>query len=80
MQERGWRPRLRSERSIFEVSNWYKYVISFEGNTNLQGYRQGSLAAVTESVEEFVAQLNERHMGKRGRVNLAPTPKKKIGK
>lgn len=63
-----------------EGSNWYQYVVSFEGNNNLQGYQQGSLAAVTESVEAFVAQLNERHMGKRGRVNLAPTPKKKTGK
>ncbi len=63
-----------------EGSNWYKYVVSFEGNTNLQGYRQGTLGAVTTSVEEFIAQLNERHMGKRGRVNLAPTPKKKTGK
>jgi hypothetical protein len=63
-----------------EGSNWYKYVVSFEGNNTLQGYQQGSLAAVTESVEEFVAMLNERHMGKRGRVNLAPTPKKKPGK
>ena len=62
-----------------EGSNWYKYVVSFEGNTNLQGYQQGSLSAVTTSVEEFVAQLNERHMGKRGRVNLAPSPKKKTG-
>jgi hypothetical protein len=62
-----------------EGSNWYQYVVSFEGNNNLQGYRPGSLAAVTESVEEFVALLNERHMGKRGRVNLAPTPKKKTG-
>ena len=63
-----------------EGSNWYQYVISFEGNHTLQGYQQGNLGAVTQSVEEFVAQLNERHMGKRGRVNLAPTLKKKTGK
>jgi hypothetical protein len=63
-----------------EGSNWYQYVVSFEGNNTLQGYQRGSLAAVTQSVEEFVALLNERHMGKRGRVNLAPTPKKKTGK
>ncbi len=60
-----------------EGSNWYQYEISFEGSNTLQGYQQGSLAAVTESVEIFVAQLNERHLGKRGRVNLVPTPKKK---
>ena len=60
-----------------EGSNWYQYEISFEGSNTLQGYQQGGLAAVTESVEKFVAQLNERHLGKRGRVNLVPTPKKK---
>ncbi len=60
-----------------EGSNWYQYEISFEGSNTLQGYQQGSLAAVTESVEKFVAQLNERHLGKRGRVNLVPTPKNK---
>jgi len=27
--------------------------------------------------KEVVGQLNERRMGKRGRVNLVPTPKKK---
>jgi hypothetical protein len=60
-----------------EGSNWYKYVIAFEGSNTLDGYQKGSLGAVTKAVEEFVAQLNERHMGKRGRVNLVPTPKKK---
>ena len=59
-----------------EGSNWYQYVISFEGSNTLNGYQQGSLGAVTLAVEEFVAQLNERHLGKRGRVNLVPTPKK----
>ncbi len=53
-----------------ECSNWYQYEISFEGSNTLQGYQQGSLAAVTEAVEKFVAQLNERHLGKRGRVQL----------
>ncbi len=60
-----------------EGSNWHQYEISFEGSNTLQGYQQGSRAAVTESVEKFVAQLNERHLGKRGRVNLVPTPKNK---
>lgn len=60
-----------------EGSNWYKYVISFEGSNTLDGYQQGKLGVVTKAVEEFVAQLNERHQGKRGRVNLVPAPKKK---
>jgi len=59
--------------SGMEGSNWYQY----ESSNTLQGYQQGSLRAVTEAVEKFVAQLNERHLGKRGRVNLVPTPKQK---
>jgi hypothetical protein len=37
---------------------------------------QGNLTVVTGEVEEIVAQLNERHRGKHGRVHLVPTPKK----
>jgi hypothetical protein len=61
-----------------EGKNWYSYVIA-QGPNVIQGYRQGSLKAVTEAVDEVVGQLNERRMGKRGRVNLVPTPKKKAG-
>lgn len=59
-----------------EGSNWYRYVIAFGGNKNIQGCRQGSLNVVTEAVEEIVAQLNDRHRGKKGRVHLVPSPKK----
>ncbi len=58
--------------------NWYRYVIAFEGTNNIHGCRQGGLKAVTRAVEEIVAQLNERHRGKRGRVNLVPKPKNNI--
>jgi len=51
-------------------SNWYRYVIAFEGSNTIHGYQQGNLSAVTRAVEEIVAQLNERHLGKRGRINL----------
>ncbi len=61
-----------------EGSNWYRYVIAFEGTNNIHGCRQGGLKAVTRAVEEIVAQLNERHVGNRGRVNLVPEPKKNI--
>ena len=44
-------------------SNWYRYVIAFEGTNTINGYRQGQLRAVTSAVEEIVAQLNERHLG-----------------
>ena len=52
-------------------SNWYRYVIAFEGTKTIHGCRQGGVKAVTRAVEEIVAQLNERHLGKRGRVHLA---------
>jgi len=60
-----------------EGSNWHQYVIA-QGTNTIKGYRQGSLEAVTTAVEENVAQLNERQIGKRGRVNLTlgQTPKK----
>ncbi len=46
-------------------SNWYSYVIAFEGSNNIHGCRQGGLKAVTREVEEIVAQLNERqHLGR----------------
>jgi len=57
---------------------WYRYVIAFEGTNNIHGCRQGGLKAVTRAVEEIVAELNERHFGKRGRVNLVPRPKQNI--
>jgi hypothetical protein len=59
-----------------EGSNWHRYVIAFGGSNNIRGYRQGSLNVVTGAVEEIVAQLNERHRGKHGRVHLVTTPKK----
>ena len=62
-----------------EGSNWHQYVIAFEGSNSIQGYQKGTLKAVTSAVEELIGQLNERHLGKRGRVNLVPTPKKKPG-
>lgn len=58
-----------------EGSDWHQYVIAQGGNT-INGYRQGSLKAVTTAVEELVAQMNERRVGKRGRVHLVTTPKK----
>ncbi len=54
-------------------SNWYRYVIAFEGTDTIHGCRQGGLKAVTRAVEEIVAQLNERQLrqsSKRGRVDL----------
>ncbi len=53
-----------------EGSYWYRYVIAFEGSNTIHGCRQGGLKAVTGAVEEIVAQLNERQLGKLGRVDL----------
>jgi hypothetical protein len=58
-------------------SNWYHYVIAFEGSNTITGCRAGSLNAVTSGVVEMVALLNERHRHKRGRVDLVPAPKNK---
>ncbi len=59
-----------------EGSDWHRYVIAFEGRNSIHGYRQGGLRAVTTAVEEIVAQVNERHRGKHGRVHLVMTPKR----
>ncbi len=59
-------------------SYWYRYVIAFEGSNTITGCRAGSLKDVTSGVEEMIAQLNERHWNKRGRVDMVPTRKSKI--
>jgi hypothetical protein len=51
---------------------WHCYVIGQGANT-IRGYRQGSLETVRQSVEEIVARLNERRLGKRGQVYLDMT-------
>jgi len=58
-------------------SYWYRYVIAYEGTNTMHGCRQGSLKAVTRVVEEIVTKMNERHLGKPGRVNLVWPRKKK---
>ncbi len=62
-----------------EGSDWHRYVI-VQGNNTINGYRKGNLKDVTIEVEELVAQLNQRRLGKRGRVNLVPTPKNRTQK
>jgi hypothetical protein len=57
-------------------SDWHCYVIA-QGTNTIRGFRQGNLAMVTGAVEEIVTQLNDRRVGKRGRVHLVmPTWKK----
>lgn len=50
-------------------TGWHCYVIG-QGKNTIRGYQRGSLQAVTRSVEEIVMRLNERRIGKRGRVHL----------
>ena len=50
-------------------SDWHCYVI-VQGANTIRGYRRGSLGAVTAAAEEIVLRLNERRMGRRGRVHL----------
>jgi len=60
-------------------SNWHQYVIAFEGSNTITGCRAGSLKYVTSGLVEMVAQLNERHFKNRGRGDLVPARKSKIG-
>lgn len=50
-------------------TEWYRYVIS-QGRDPMAGLRQGTRESVTAAVEEIVLRMNERRMGKFGRVHL----------
>jgi hypothetical protein len=53
---------------------WCKYTI-VQGSNTITGYRQGGVKAVKKAVGEIVADMNQRRMGKRGRVHLTPSAK-----
>jgi hypothetical protein len=57
-------------------ANWYRYEIA-QGANAIVGHREGNLQSVTQAVAEIVLRLNERRLGKAGRVHLTPGPKKK---
>ncbi len=59
-----------------EGGTWYRYEI-FQGANTITGFQKGSKASVTEAVELHVERLNERRVGKPGRVHLTPSPKKR---
>jgi len=48
-------------------TGWHCYVIG-QGTNTIRGYQQGSREIVRQSVEEIVTSLNERRLGKRGRL------------
>jgi hypothetical protein len=53
---------------------WCRYTI-VQGSNTITGYRQGGVKAVKKAVGEIVADMNQRRMGKRGRVHLTPSAK-----
>ena len=55
---------------------WCRYTI-VQGSNTINGYRQGGVKAVKKAVGEIVADMNQRRMGKRGRVHLTPPSKPK---
>jgi hypothetical protein len=58
-------------------ADWYRYVI-VQGDNKISGYRQGNLHSITSSVEEIVLRLNERRIGKGGRVHIVMSRKSNI--
>ena len=55
---------------------WCKYTI-VQGHNTITGYRQGGVKAVRKAVNVIVADMNQRRMGKRGRVHLTSSSKPK---
>jgi hypothetical protein len=50
-------------------TEWYRYVIS-QGRAAMAGMRQGSRESVIAAVEDIVTRMNERRLGRSGRVHL----------
>ena len=50
-------------------SEWYRYVIS-QGREPMSGLRQGTRGSVAAAVDEIVLRMNERRLGRFGRVHL----------
>lgn len=59
-----------------EGNDWFSYRIA-QGSNTITGYRQGSLSAIKESLQEIIVGLNERRSLKRGRVQLTQSRKPK---
>lgn len=53
---------------------WCRYTI-VQGPNTITGYRQGGVRAVRKAVKEIVTDMNQRRMGKRGRVHLTTSSK-----
>ena len=53
---------------------WYRYVIS-QGGQSIVGHRRGTKKKVREAVKDIVQRMNERRMGRSGRVHLSMSKK-----
>jgi len=58
---------------------WCKYTI-VQGHNTITGYRQGGVKAVKKAVAGIIADMNQRRMGKRGRVHLTSPAKTRAAK
>ncbi len=57
-----------------EDGRWYRYVIS-QGEQSIVGHRRGTKKKVTAAVKEIVERMNERRLGRSGRVHLSMSRK-----
>lgn len=53
---------------------WYRYVIS-QGEQSIVGHRRGTKKKVRAAVRDIVQRMNERRMGRSGRVHLSMSKK-----
>ncbi len=53
---------------------WYRYVIS-QGEQSIVGHRRGTKKKVRAAVKDIVERMNERRMGRSGRVHLTMSKK-----
>lgn len=53
---------------------WYRYVIS-QGDQSIVGHRRGTKKKVRAAVNDIVQRMNERRMGRSGRVQLSMSKK-----
>ena len=57
-----------------DEGRWYRYVIS-QGEQSIVGHRRGTKKKVREAVKDIVQRMNERRMGRSGRVHLSMSKK-----
>lgn len=53
-----------------DEGRWYRYVIS-RGDQSIVGHRRGTKKKVRAAVNDIVERMNERRLGRQGRVHLS---------